>query len=71
VGYSGAEITFIAKEAAMAALRRTIDIKSILKEGNTETDFSHIDVNQSDFFNALLSLKWNSKYANKTYSLKG
>lgn len=71
VGYSGAEITFIAKEAAMAALKRSIDVKAVLNVENAEIDYSQIQVNLSDFFNALLSIKWNSKYINKTYTLKG
>jgi len=70
VGYSAAQITFIAKEAAMVALRRTIDIKSIITEDKIVTDFSHIEVKRSDFLSALIILKWNSKYVNKTYSLK-
>lgn len=70
VGYSAAQITFIAKEAAMVALRRTIDIKSIITEDKIVKDFSHVEVKRSDFLSALIILKWNSKYVNKTYSLK-
>ena len=71
VGFSAAEITFIAKEAAMSAIRRTIDIKSIINDDYTSSDFSHIEIISPDFFNALLILKANAKYGNKMYSLKG
>jgi transitional endoplasmic reticulum ATPase len=70
MGYSAAEITFVAKEAAMSALRRNVDIKAILREEDDSSDFSDIVIKQADFFNAVMILKWHSKYVNKTYSIK-
>jgi transitional endoplasmic reticulum ATPase len=70
MGYSAAEITFVAREAAMSAMRRTVDIKAVLRGETTTVDLSNLVVKQSDFVNALMIVKWHSKYVNKTYSLK-
>jgi transitional endoplasmic reticulum ATPase len=70
MGYSAAEITFVAKEAAMSALRRNVDIKAVLRDEDDSFDFSDIVIKQADFFNAVMILKWHSKYVNKTYSIK-
>ncbi len=71
IGFSAAEIAFIAKEAAMIAIRRTIDIKSIIRGDYVSNDFSGISIKRTDFFGAIVTLKKNLKYSNKTYSLKG
>ena len=71
IGYSAAEIAFIAREAAMIAIRRTIDIKAVLRGHKTTSDFSNIKIKRADFFGAIVTLKKNNKYVNKTYSLKG
>lgn len=55
---SGAEVTFIAKEAAMIAMRRSMDLKSINSE-TTSDDFIHIKIHQFDFIKALDVLKNN------------
>jgi transitional endoplasmic reticulum ATPase len=70
LGYSAAEITFIAREAALVALRRSVDVKSVIKEDETEKDYSHIIVKRADFLSALVTLKKYYKYTNKTYTLK-
>lgn len=70
IGYSAAEITFLAKEAALVALRRAIDIKTAIDDPESITDFSNLIVKKSDFYTALIILKKNTRYVNKTYSLK-
>jgi len=71
IGFSAADIVFIAKEAALIAVRRNVDINSIIMDEEIEFDFNKVQVKQSDFYGALIVLKRNAKYTSKTYSLKG
>lgn len=70
IGYSAAEITFLAKEAALVALRRAIDIRAAVEDPDSVPDFSKLEVKKDDFFTALIILKKNAHYVSKTYSLK-
>lgn len=70
IGYSAAEITFLAKEAAMVALRKAIETKAISLDDTGETDYSFIKISMSDFNSALHLLKWHRRYVNLSYSLK-
>ena len=70
IGYSAAEITFLAKEAAMVALRRAVEAQSISLDAVQDPDYLFIRVTMSDFINALHLLKWQRRYVNLTYSLK-
>jgi len=69
-GYSAAEITFLAKEAAMVRLRKTLEAKEIDMDTNDDADYSFIKITMADFRAALHILKWNRSYVNITYSLK-
>ncbi len=71
IGLSAAEITFIAKEAALIALRRTVDVNSMISGEKADFDLSRLYVKWSDFISSVVILKRNTKYTNKTYSLKG
>lgn len=71
VGYSAAEITFLAKEAAMVRLRKAIEAKQFsLDDDSAEEDYSFLQVTMADFNSALHTLKWQRHYVNITYSLK-
>jgi len=70
VGYSAAEITFLAKEAAMVALRKAMDAQTISLNDDNQTDFTFIRITMSDFQAALHKLKWHRRYVNISYSLK-
>lgn len=70
VGYSAAEITFLAKEAAMVALRKAVENKVIAMDNVDDMDYSFIKITMSDFAHALHLLKWQRRYVNITYSLK-
>jgi len=69
-GYSAAEITFLAKEAAMVRLRKALEANEISFYDDTETDFSHLEITMADFHAALHLLKWHRRYVNLSYSLK-
>jgi len=61
LGCSGAEIVFIVKEAAINALKRTINIKDIITEKHhTEIDLEKIQVTFDDFISAIDKLKSNT-----------
>lgn len=61
LGCSGAEIVFIVKEAAINALKRTINVKDIITENyRTEIELDKIKVSNSDFLLAIESLKTNT-----------
>lgn len=61
VGCSGAEIVFIVKEAAINALKRTVNVKDIILENyRTEIDLDKIKVTQDDFLRAIEKLKANT-----------
>ncbi len=70
VGYSAAEITFLAKEAAMVALRKAVETKAISMEEAAGEDYSFLRITMSDLKSALHLLKWQRRYVNLTYSLK-
>jgi len=70
VGYSAAEITFLAKEAAMVRLRKAIETKTISMEDGEDPDLSGMKITMSDLNAALHMLKWHRRYVNITYSLK-
>jgi transitional endoplasmic reticulum ATPase len=69
-GYSAAEITFLAKEAAMVRLRKSLETNEITLDDNDEQDYSNIKVSMSDFRSALHMLKWHRRYVSLSYSLK-
>jgi transitional endoplasmic reticulum ATPase len=71
IGFSAADIAFIAREAALVALRRNMDIKAVVLGETAFTDYSKLIVTRTDFYSALVTLKKLNKYTNKTYSLKG
>jgi transitional endoplasmic reticulum ATPase len=57
LGRSGADIAFVAKEAAMNALRRTADITELIKGTNkSAADVKGIRVSEADFRQALKKL---------------
>lgn len=61
VGCSGAEIVFIVKEAAINALKRTVNVKDIIIENyRTDIDLDKIKVTQDDFVLAIEKLKANT-----------
>lgn len=61
VGCSGAEIVFIVKEAAINALKRTVNVKDIIIENyRTDIDLDKIKVTQDDFVSAIEKLKVNT-----------
>lgn len=61
IGCSGAEIVFIVKEAAINALKRTINVKNIILENyRTDIDLDKIKVTQNDFLQAIDKLKANT-----------
>lgn len=70
VGYSAAEITFLAKEAAMVALRKAVEAGSVSMGPGAGEDFSFLRITMDDFKTALHLLKWHRRYVNLTYSLK-
>ena len=70
VGYSAAEITFLAKEAAMVALRKAIETNTISMHDKSQTDFSSLKITMSDLKAAVHMLKWHRRYVSLTYSLK-
>ncbi len=70
IGYSAAEITFLAKEAAMVALRKAVESNAISMDHHGETDFSFLKITMSDLKAALHLLKWHRRYVNLSYSLK-
>ncbi len=70
VGYSAAEITFLAKEAAMVALRKAMEARTISLEDDDQSDFSFIRINMSDLHASLHMLKLHRRYVNLSYSLK-
>jgi len=59
IGLSGAEINFVAKEAALNALRRTVNIPGIIKQTGNEETIDDLKVTSFDFFQAIKSLKNN------------
>lgn len=61
VGFSGAEIVFIVKEAAINALKRAVNVKDIILENyRTEIDLDAIKVTQQDFTSAIKKLRANT-----------
>ena len=61
IGCSGAEIAFVATEAAYNSIRRTVDIKSLF-ECSVDAKVSHVNIiTEQDFVNAAISLKESRK----------
>lgn len=61
IGYSGSEIVFVVKEAAINSLKRTINVKHIITENyNTKIDLDSIKVTHDDFIFAIDKLKTNT-----------
>ena len=52
-GLSGAEIAFVAREAAYNCLRRTLDIGELIKRDEASVDLTTLQVGQDDFESAL------------------
>jgi len=62
LGSSGADIVFVAKEAAIGALRRSVDVGSIVKDTAEDSiPLNEIKVRQEDFLTALEELKINKR----------
>ena len=59
IGSSGADIVFVAKEAAISALRRSVDISSIFKGTDAAFHLNDIKVGKEDFMHALDELNLN------------
>jgi len=60
VGCSGAEIVFVVKEAAVSALKRMIDVKTLITENSySEFDLNKIKVTEADFIKAIEILNAN------------
>lgn len=63
IGCSGAEIAFVASEAAYNSIRRTIDIAALFESGvDAEVSSANI-ISEQDFVNAAMSLKESQKRA--------
>lgn len=61
VGCSAAEIVFIVKEAAINALKRTVNVREIILESyRTEIDLDKIKVTNDDFVHAIKKLSANT-----------
>ena len=58
-GSSGADVVFVAKEAAISALRRSVDINSIFKSNEGGFQLTEIRVKKEDFKHALEELSLN------------
>jgi SpoVK/Ycf46/Vps4 family AAA+-type ATPase len=59
IGSSGADIVFVAKEAAMCALRRSVDVNSIFLSAEGSFRLQDIKVQKEDFIHALDELSAN------------
>lgn len=53
VGLSGADIAFIAREAAYNCLRRSIDLNMMFHKSNDSFNFNNLEVSEFDFLKAL------------------
>ncbi len=52
-GRTGAEIAYVAREAAYNCLRRRVQIEDLVGEGGPEVDFSDFEVSEQDFMTAV------------------
>jgi transitional endoplasmic reticulum ATPase len=60
LGCSGAEIVFITQEAAIIALRRTVNLKDIIiEEERSNVNLNQLKVNREDFIHAIEKLRIN------------
>ena len=59
IGSSGADIVFVAKEAAIYALRRSVDISSIFQGQDSGLNLNEIRVKKEDFSRAIKELSAN------------
>lgn len=57
VGLSGAEISFIGREAAYNCMRRNLNVKELLNNNKEIEDYLKLIVNEDDFYNALNKVK--------------
>jgi AAA+ superfamily predicted ATPase len=53
VGMSGADIAFVAREAAYNCLRRTLDLQSLVRADATEPSLNELKINSCDFAEAI------------------
>jgi transitional endoplasmic reticulum ATPase len=52
-GFSGADIAFVAREAAYNCLRRSLDLKSLVRADADEPSLSDLKINAADFSEAI------------------
>jgi len=52
-GFSGADIAFVAREAAYNCLRRTLDLESLVRADATEPSLDALRINSADFGEAI------------------
>ena len=52
-GLSGADIAFVAREAAYNCLRRTLDLQSLVRADAAEPSLDELKINSSDFGEAI------------------
>ena len=64
IGCSGAEIAFVASEAAYNSIRRTVDITALFESGADAEISSRNIISEQDFVNAAMLLRKNQKKAN-------
>jgi transitional endoplasmic reticulum ATPase len=66
IGYSGADIVFVAKEAAIGALRRCVDVERIFKDAvDSGFKLTEIKVGKEDFDHAISELGLNNVRSEK------
>lgn len=57
IGFSGAEISHVVKEAAMKALNRKINVNEIIKNADADFDYKSIKLSYLDFVTAIKDYK--------------
>ncbi|WP_066219631.1 hypothetical protein [Formosa haliotis] len=61
VGYSGAEIVFVVKEAAINALKRSVNVKDIIIENyRIDIDLNKLKITKNEFTLVIEKLKENT-----------
>jgi transitional endoplasmic reticulum ATPase len=60
IGYSGAEIAFVAREAALNALRRAVAADDVIGGQGTEINPDTITITRNDFVQAIENLAENA-----------
>lgn len=68
-GLTGADIAFVAREAAHVCLRRTLPVNDLLLQTDAvvEADLHRLQVTEDDLFSALKTLRQRNKVASKEY----